>query len=640
MLKMTKFIKIISGFILVLLSNNMKADSWIDPEWKEMIDRSDAIALVEYSSNGDFRAQAKVLKIYKGNINSEFIWISGFSNRYGPIDKMRIGDKYIVFLNKNKPSKGNLNYWEEQIKEDKKLIPYVNALKKNKAYYVWTPTSGDLKVKGKKVQYDLLQTSYYSKQNFYPLKEFTEFLLATAKPDKSAFHNLTISKVKKNMKNDKSAQYLMMLYLSSYKTFNPLFKKIADSKSLKPCFALAKLLGQIKGNNSRNILINLLDNENSIVQGEAVRQLSKEDAEFIGPILLSHLNKAGEGGIYPSNIMNPVMNQVDGGKVEIIKTLGKLKYKPASKALLPLLESNNEYVFKLIVEVLQELGSKEYVPYLNKHLENGSRNLILDICYIITENELEECIPSLMRFISTHDKSIHPSMEYTISKYSGLSYFPSDTVKNFLYSDFLSVLKMKGGGTIDNKMDWVKEYIEVFTELHIVKAKKQLYNFMYEYYGFNHDFKLNPALFKLKKSKEDSILTRIRQILDTYSIQKIEVMALIEENSSEAKNYSARVKVINSDQFDTILAKLETRGVPKEKVLMTTGNYTHTHGAMEIRRFSDGLMMKFLNYLSLEPDKKDIEFMKNLKTYKFYLSDYELRKLNEVITKAEENLKE
>ncbi len=123
--------KLLFIFFLTFIHLTAKADSWTDPSWEKMIAESDAIALVEYISNGDFRAQAKIIKIYKGKVNSDIIWISGFSNRYGPIDKMKIGDRFIVFLNKNKPSKRNLEYWEEQIKEDKELIAYVNALKNN-----------------------------------------------------------------------------------------------------------------------------------------------------------------------------------------------------------------------------------------------------------------------------------------------------------------------------------------------------------------------------------------------------------------------------------------------------------------------------------------------------------------------------
>ena len=640
MQKRTHITIILTILLLTLSTLQVKADSWTDPEWKEMIDSSDVIALVEYTSNGDFRAKAKLLTIYKGQLNTDEIWISGFSNRYGPIDKMSSGEQYIVFLNHYKPTERALDYWTKQIKEEPEAKNYFEALKAGNAYYVWSPTSGDLKVKGKKVQYDLLQSSYYRKQKFYPLKEFEDFLNTTTLKDKTNFHNQALSKVKKNITKDKSAQYLMMLFLSSFQEYNPIYKEIANSQLPEPCYALAKLLGQIEGNESRDILVQLLNNDNSVVQGEAVRQLSNQEAEFIGPILLSHLHKVGEGGIYPSNIMDPVMNRVDGGKVEIIKTLGKLQYKPAAKELLPLLDTENEYLFKLTIEVLQELGSRDYIPYINEQLENGSRDLILDICYIITENDLEECIPSLMKFVSTHDKSIHPSMEYSISKYSGLAHFPTDTVKEFLYSDFLSVLEMESGGSIDNKMDWVEEYIDVFTELDILKAKEQLYDFMYNYYGFNYEFKLNSKMFEQKKMKEVSISSAIKEVVIGDSIKSVEVLALIKENQNKfhIENYSARVKVSNSDQFDTLFSKLELNGFSKDHILMTSGSYTHTHGALEIRRFGDGLMTKFLNYITISPDTNDIEFLKNLKTYNYYSSDYDLRKLDEAIEKAEKNL--
>lgn len=634
-------LKIIMALSLVLSVYNIKADSWIDPEWKEMIDSSDVIALVEYTSEGDFQAKAKTIKIYKGSLEANEIWVSGFSNRYGPIDKMSIGDQYIVFLNHYKPYERSLRYWEERTKEEPELNSYYKALKKGNVYFVWSPTSGDLKVEGNKVQYDLLQSSYYKKQKYYSLNEFEDFLNAATQLENSSFYNKTLSKVRKNRAKEKSTQYLMMLYLSSYKTFKPVFNKIADNQISEPCYALAKLLGQIEGNESRDLLVQLLDHENSIVQGEAVRQLSSQKAEFIGPILLARLNTAGEEGLYPSNIMDPVMNQVDGGKMEIIKTLGMLEYKPAAKELLPLLDTENEYLFNLLIAVLQKLGSKDYIPYLNKHLENGSRDLILDICYIITENKLEECIPSLMKFVSTHDRTINPGMEYTISTYSGLAHFPTDEVKEFLYLDFLSVLEMEDEGGIDNKMDWVEEYMDVFSELNIFKAKKHLYNFMYSYYGFNHDFKLNNKLFYLKKIKEDSISKKIKEVISTDSVTSVKVLALINDNHNgiDIENYSAKIEVSNLDQFNSIFSKLESNGFSREHIFMTTGFYSQTYSTIEFNEFGDGLMTKFIDYITNSPDEKDVEFLKNLRTYNYHSSDYELSQLNEAIEKAEKMLK-
>ena len=61
-----------------------------------MLDSSEVVAMIQYTSNGSFRASAKVLAVYKGDLKTgDEIWISGFSNRYGPIDKVRYGDKYF-----------------------------------------------------------------------------------------------------------------------------------------------------------------------------------------------------------------------------------------------------------------------------------------------------------------------------------------------------------------------------------------------------------------------------------------------------------------------------------------------------------------------------------------------------------------
>ena len=259
---------------------------------------------------------------------------------------------------------------------------------------------------------------------------------------------------------------------------------------------------------------------------------------------------------------------------------------------------------------------------------------------MIVEEELTECIPSLMKFISTHDRSIHPSVEYTISSYLGLSHFKSKEVEAFLYSDFLAVLEMERGSTIDNKIDWIVEYMKIFNQLEIEKAKPLLYDFMYAYFGFNRAFKTNPKLFEQKIYVEDSISNRIKKFASGMLIEKIDVLALIETEGDEQKlvDYSARVTVPNSNQFDSMFSKLESKGFPNDHILMTTGNYTYSYGAFEIREFDAMVMREFLTYISKFPDKKDIEFMENLKKYNYATSKRERTDLDEYIQKAKVNI--
>jgi hypothetical protein len=639
--------KLLFIFFLTFIHLTAKADSWTDPSWEKMIAESDAIALVEYISNGDFRARARIIKIYKGKVNSDIIWISGFSNRYGPIDKMKIGNRFIVFLNKNKPSKRNLEYWEEQIKEDKELITYVNALKNNNAYYVWTPTSGDLKIKSKKVQYDLIQTTFYDKQKFYSLKEFEQFL-NSFNGNKKTFHNYLLSELSDNLSNDKASQILMMLYLTSYKKYDSIYEDIYKTNIDNSLYALAKLLGNVKGNSSRDLLVKLLDNENSIVQGEAVRQLSTEGSDFIGPILLSKLSKAGEDGIYSQNLMDPVQNSVDGGKIEIIKTLGDLKYKPAIPKLLPLLSTENEYLFMTTFNVLNKLGTKDYIPYLNSHLEKGTNDLIYEICDLITENNLTECIPSLMSYISNHDKTIHPSKEFTISSCCGLANFDNQEVREFLISDFKKVMKMKRGGSIDNKKDWLQEYFASFNQLSMLDIKSSLYNALFDYYGLNYSFKTNPKLFDSKKELEELTLKNIKESLVSQKIKKINLLVLSDYLNDKANTTDIQVNLMIETEkrgwdnlepiFKSIKDNLTTYGLNANNFSVTTGSVTQSFGGMTPPKFSDSLMLEFLKYLSNHPDNEDLVFLQNLSKYGYAKSEYDIRKLNQAIEKVKTKL--
>ena len=624
--------------LLTFCHLTVKADQWTDPSWKKMIAESDAIALVEYVSDGDFRAQAKILKIYKGKISSDLIWISGFSNRYGPIDKMKIGDKFIVFLNKNKPSKRNLEYWEEEIKEDKKIIPYVNALKDGKAYYIWTPTSGDLRVKSKKVQYDLIQTTFYNNQKFYSLKEFEQFL-NSFNGSKKVIHNYLFTELSGNLSNDKTSQILMMLYLSSYKKYDSVYENIYKTNEVNSLYALAKLLGNIKGNSSRDLLVKLLDTEYSVVQGEAVRQLSTEGSDFIGPILLSKLSKAGEDGIYPQNLMDPVQNSVDGGKIEIIKTLGELNYKPAIPKLLPLLDTENEHLFMTTFTVLDKLGTRDYIPYLNKHLENSADNLIYEICDLITERNLTECIPSLMSYISNHDKSIHPSKDFTISWCCGLASFDTQEVRQFLVSDFKQVIEMERGESIDNKKKWIQEYISSFNQLKMIETKPLVYDAMFEYYGFNSKFKMDTVLFGKKRRIEKEFKNQISSVEKDSEIKRIEFLLQIDSESDAIIDYSLNV-IVNTDKdewkeieptFNSIKDKLIELGYLKENIRLTTGYMVQNLGGSEPLEFKDGLMTEFLKYISTNPDKEDLIFLQKLTEFEYAETDYEKKKLKETI---------
>ncbi|MFY7988547.1 MAG: hypothetical protein ACOVNP_06665, partial [Flavobacterium sp.] len=194
-----KNIKLILIIFVICLSYQSKADSWIDPSWNYMLDSSDLIAQIEYKEDGDFHAFAKILKIYKGKFEvGDEIYISGFSNRYGPIDKVTKGEKFLVFLELNEPRDESQEYWQKRIEKNPEEKAFIEAYTSNRAFYVWSPTSGDLKIKGEKVQYDLTQSTYYKSQQFHSLDDFNEFLLAHySRVNMDKYCNKTVRKLKK-----------------------------------------------------------------------------------------------------------------------------------------------------------------------------------------------------------------------------------------------------------------------------------------------------------------------------------------------------------------------------------------------------------------------------------------------------------
>jgi hypothetical protein len=634
----------------LIFSIQTKADSWVDPSWKGMLESSEVIALIRYTSNGDFKASAKILKIYKGQLKiGDEIWISGFSNRYGPIDKMSKGDKYLVFLNLSEPSEKRMEYWNEELLKNPELKDYVEALKTKKAFSVWSPTSGDLKVKNKKVQYDLVQTTFYNKQKFYSLSDFEYFLLAQNDIEKRRkLCKELLTKIKPVSDSEVSSQNLMKLYLLNYSAYDDIFDKYSRIKNPSSKFALALLLGNINNEQSKQVLLTLLKDKNSLVQGEAVRQLSKNSSNEVGAVLLQQLKDANPYNSGPNNIMNPVMNRIDGGKSQIIKTLGEIGYKPAIPELLTMLETKDEYEFKLIVETLRKLETREYANYINKHLDNLDDKMVLQLCFIIRDDSLTECIPSLMNYVKRHDRTVWPTKECSISKHFGLAHFKTDTVKQFLYADFNELMKMPNTNksSIDTKQKWVNEYILSFIYLGIDKPKKNLYDFMYHYYGFNSNFKTHPKYFQRKYEIEDSLVKTVERVLKPFEPDvQVTAIAMV-DNDFNLVNYSVKYQIEKPEKFDmwgknrldTLNQIVYTQtSIDKQHLIWSTGNYTGIDGAINFVRFGDNFMDNFLNYIVTFADKDDVLFIENLKKYNYAKTDYEKEKLDNYLQKAKTN---
>lgn len=649
MIRVIQHFKVWLAIIFLTLTVVAKADSWIDPTWKKMLDSSDVIALVEYTSNGDFRASARILNIYTGQLTiGDEIFVSGFSNRYGPIDKMKKGDRYVVFLNFNQPTEKGIEYWEKESVSKPELKTYVNAYKKNKAYYVWSPTSGDLKIQGKKVQYDLTQTSYYSKQNYYSLTAFENFLKAYNDMTKAVEVNKKLLlKIKPANNSDSNAQHLMQLFLLGYNQYNNIFEEYIKVKNPSSKYALAQLMSNIKTEKSRNILIALLDDKESIVQGETVRQLKNEPAEIVAPILVQHLKTSSEANFGPSNIMDPVMNTIDGGKIEIIKTLGELKHKPAVPHLLLLLDTENDQLFKLIIDALKNIGSREYIPYINKHLDNKTNNLIFRISMMIAEDSLVECLPSFKRFISTCNRNSHPNYEYTVSNCCGIGHFKDRSTISFLLLDYKRFLTSKDSLESSKQKYWTRNYIETFTELKVKEARPLIHESIHNWFGLNEDFGKYPKLFDTKKQLEDSIKSVFAKRFEAKGYTLNYCIAFIENTDQVANGIKPKVKFIievtipTTDKGDEHQALIvQSLNLPTENVYIRFKDGVYHIEKQD--RFDENISStpidSYISYAKAIPYQPDVNFLQGLLDNNFVRDDYYQKRIKEAIEEIKTKL--
>lgn len=627
----------------------VRADSWVDPTWENMLDDSDVIALVEYRSNGDYRAKASIEMVYKGEVViGEEIWISGFSNRYGPFDKKEIGERYLVFLNLNEPSKKNLEYWDEEIEKDLSLKDYVEALKHKKAYNVWSPTSGALKIKGNKVQYDLTQTTYYYRQSFHSFDNFESFLHAYI--NNSGFENViqkNLASISLVRENDARTQSIMQLYYLGYNKFHNVFEEYSHVKNSSTKYAIAMLMGNIRNENSRNILISLLDDNNGIVQGEAVRQLKKESPLIVAPILLTKLKSSSNENFGPSGLMDPVLNTVDGGKIEIIRALGELKYEPAVPDLLSLLDTNDDKLFKLVIETLKQIGTKEYITYLNKHLDDKNYNLIFAISMMIANDSLEECIPSFQNFISTCDRNRHPSMEYVISTCCGIGKFKDSSNIDFLISDLEHFFTYCDTLESSYEEEWLMAYFKTFTNLKNEEVRPLLLKAFFDWFGINEAFGENPELFEIKEQAEDSLKGLFEQRLGSDDCKINYCIAYIENIPEVLIGQKPKFKFLievsipiswSGEKQKSIIS--DELNIAKENVYIRFSNgWYHVDNQKRFsNRISSTVFMSYLDYAKAVPNSKDLMLLREIINKRFVNNEYVKKKIDDAIEEIQEKL--
>ena len=149
------------------------ASMWTDPGWEEMLQKSELIALVEVIEGGTFVAKVRPLRVFKGEMKSEF-HVTGFNNDHWPehaVKAERFGKKQrlYLFLRQREEAAHHLQLFAESDRTGLKRNAFafvtaltgwrfgsgryaaaIQAAKAGLLWSVWTPTAGDLPVEQEK----------------------------------------------------------------------------------------------------------------------------------------------------------------------------------------------------------------------------------------------------------------------------------------------------------------------------------------------------------------------------------------------------------------------------------------------------------------------------------------------------------
>ncbi|MCH2046275.1 MAG: hypothetical protein MK212_19325, partial [Saprospiraceae bacterium] len=524
---------------------HVRADTWLDPSWELMLGESELIAQIEVLEGGKSESKVKILKTYKGKAIQKEFWLSGFSSNYNqePSDAFRKGERYIVFLRLYRPTVVEIKSWEAYKTQAVDKSDFIEDVVNQKTYVVWTPTAGEYPIRGDQVKYELLRTTLYDFYTNKPLKEFEEFLLQVdkIKPDakyqKKLIKNIEVATVQKDSeKHRQAALYLLMLKLSNNAVYQSFLSDLVHSDEVDNQFALAQYLGKLSQSNrqSLDVLKKLVVAPYGVVQGESIRQLYvyHKEADWLGAFCLAHLSKTNWDGLYPASVMDPVQNEWHGGKIEIILTLGKLKYKPAEKQLLQLLDKPNGWLLDLVVGTLEQMESTAYIDQINALLESGNTEVIYDLCGLIADKKLYACQDALIKFIQNCDKDSEQALSFSISVYNGLGALDNEKTRKFLLEECQRILYKTAFKNQHDRKSWLEEFIQVFVALDMEEARPLVYEILMYWNGCHPDLFAHSWLLEQKKHREDSTQTILLQHLSTKDkLSEIQICAFLQNKT-------------------------------------------------------------------------------------------------------------
>lgn len=619
---------------------------WSDPDWEQMLRESELIALVEVIEGGRYIAKVKVVRALKGNITGEF-FVTDYNNNQWPREAIKAESfqkrqEYYLFLKPQKEERGDLTFLATLAEEtgDTAMKKMLGRLDTHELRYVWTPSAGDLRVEKGQVHYSLLRTSYSLSAPGRDRAAFERFLeAAIAYQANVAVASDLLKQTLQEIRESSSrpippdgqesdlAHSVATYYLLGGRAYDDVFEKIASGKDANARFMLARLLGGITGEQAHKLLLTMLADANSLVQGEVVRQLARSNANEVGAILLERLNGAGEGGIGPEGIMDPVQNRVDGGKLEIIRAFGELKYQPAAPALIRLLEGcGNAYPLQVVLQSLEAMGNRDYAPALEKLLSEGK--LIYEIAQWARDHHVSELKEAFVRLLDNTPPGTRGVDLSSVSETLGAIGDETAAAKLTAYLEKLTSRALPEAFERDQAL--AQELIGALAALRYRPARSAVERSFFYWFGVDSAFAAKPELLKTKEQLELEIEREAKRCLGEFGEVHTQVLVFLENRAAlvsgletQAKyNFVLHVDVPSRKHPELKAESLKAQLVKAFATRNGTIGVTRWEGHMGMQsegndarvggRFDSQYLWRYGEYVQAVHEPADVQFVKFL----------------------------
>ena len=455
-----------------------------------MFSESKLIVKARVIQGGWFSAKFRIIEVLHGDTEYKTIWVTNFSNKYGPYDLKTEGKVYCLFLNKHDHGQYSIttpyksqHEFQHQDAYDRARSASSFVLSKPNGYSTWTPTAGAYPIKEGKMCYSLLYSDESEFVQWYSFSEFKRLFSAFHQPkERLAYLAVIRSKIaiQDNYNNLQTGEYLKMLYLLEDKQWYPWMEKVASSENDWVRWALCIQFKEVNHPRVGQLLSKFVADPHKPVKRLAIELLTEKYPEKAAPLLLAALP--------PPPTSDSLMLVDTDGLYTTIKSLKALKYSKAIPKIKPLLTTNDLSDFWLISKTLLELGMPpvELIPYLKWHLESKQSKIAhFVVGDLMVAHHLYQLKEPFKLYISLLDKTEFHTYEDMVSTDEGIAHFNDPETIAFLKDEFamLSFLP-KSRHTPNPITSWFEEFINTFIELGVDDVHEDVL----EHIKVHHDY--------------------------------------------------------------------------------------------------------------------------------------------------------